>query len=254
MSPFLLLLLPFLIVIATDFHYEEGLSEGYGPSQWFKLGECAHSQQSPIEINPTDLTLSETCNTPLDWHIDRTAYNLSVTHKGEDGHTIVLKNDAAKSDIYLDNAFQYDDSSQHSKYKFDSLHFHWGPGDQNGSEHIFTGVTTTLEVHFVHYSTDYDTVGDAVAAWNALSEDDSQDMHTLGVVGFLFEEVDTTEDYNAAADAILLELATNTAMQDVWSDADGVAYLNLIIADLVDADDFMDNYYHYEGSLTTPPC
>ena len=214
---------------------------------------CGHSQQSPIEIDPTDFT-DDNCSEPLNWHIDDTSYNFSVSHKGEAGHTIVLKSDASKSDIYLENAFQYDGSSQHSKYKFDSLHFHWGPGDKNGSEHVYTGQTTTLEVHFVHYSSDYADVGAAVAAWDALSEDDSQDMHTLGVVGFLFEEVDSTEDYNVAADAIVLELATNTAMQDVWSDADGVAYLDLVIYDLVNATDFMDNYYHYEGSLTTPPC
>ena len=60
--------------------------------------------------------------------------------------------------------------------------------------------------------------------------------------------------HNGDADAILLELATNIAMQDVWSDADGTAYLDLVIYDLVNATDFMDHYYHYEGSLTTPPC
>merc|ERR1719242_2974223 len=216
-------------------HYEEELSTGYPPSEWHKVND-------------------DTCSTPLDWHIDETSYNWSVSHKGDAGYTIVLKNDAAKSDIYLDNAFQYANSSQHSKYKFDSPHFHWGPGDKNGSEHIFTGTTSTLEVHFVFYSSDYDSVSDAVGAWEALSDDDSLDMHTLGVVGFLFEEVDSSEDYNAAADAILLELATNSAMQSVWSDVEGVADLNLTISDSVDADDFMENYYHYEGSLTTPPC
>ena len=156
---------------------------------------------------------------------------------------MVYESDAAKSDIYLENAFQYDGSSQHSKYKFDSLHFHWGPGDQNGSEHVYTGQTTTLEVHFVHYSSDYDSVGAAVAAWDALSEEDSQDMHTLGVVGFLFEEVHSTETYNEKADAILLELANNSAMQDVWTYADGAASLNLVIYDLVDPDDSIWSYY-----------
>ena len=190
MRTLLLFLCTLVALHATKFHYEEGLSSGYGPSEWYLADDnCGHSQQSPIEIDPSDFSQNETCDTPLNWNIDRTSYNFSVTHKGEDGHTIVLKSDAAKSDIYLDNAFQYDGSSQHSKYKFDSLHFHWGPGDQNGSEHVYTGQTTTLEVHFVHYSSDYSDVGAAVGAWDALSEDDSLDMHTLGVVGFLFEEV-----------------------------------------------------------------
>merc|ERR1719250_96619 len=43
-------------------------------------------------------------------------------------------------------------------------------------------------------------------------------------------------------------------MESVWSDADGEATISFSIPDLVAADDFMQNYYHYWGSLTTPPC
>merc|ERR1712190_252082 len=131
---------------------------------------------------------------------------------------------------------------------------YWGPGNQNGSEHVYEGKTTTLEVHFVHYSTDYDSVSDAVGAWDALSEDDTQDMHTLAVTGFLFEEVRASDRYNEGADNILLEFAENDEMTEVWSNATGSAVLSFAITDLVDVDDFESNYYHYWGSLTTPPC
>merc|ERR1719225_1345540 len=79
-------------------------------------------------------------------------------------------------------------------------------------------------------------------------------MHTLGVVGFLFEEVADTETYNTAADSILLEFATDSQMDEVWANATGSAELSFAITDLVDVDDFESNYYHYWGSLTTPPC
>merc|ERR1719242_1082912 len=63
-------------------HYEEELSTGYPPSEWYKVNEnCGHSQQSPIEIDPSEF--SETCDTELEWNIDDTTYTWSVTHKGE---------------------------------------------------------------------------------------------------------------------------------------------------------------------------
>merc|ERR1719420_2783788 len=85
--------------------------------------------------------------------------------------------------------------------------------------------TTTFEVHFVHYSSDYDGVASAVAAWDALSEQEDQDMHTLGVVGFLFEEVGDDEEYDESADGVLLQF-TSSGMAEVWQDAIGSASLS----------------------------
>merc|ERR1712176_1496456 len=41
---------------------------------------------------------------------------------------------------------------------------------------------------------------------------------------------------------------------DVWAYANGSAAFSFAITDLVDPEDFESNYYHYWGSLTTPPC
>merc|ERR1719474_1244655 len=234
-----------------DWHYEDELDDG--PSNWGDVNAlCEHEQQSPITIYPEAFYDLSECSEPLNWHVDDTIYDWTVTHKGEGGHTLSIVNDAAKSDVYLENAWQT--TNQHEKYKLYGFHFHWGPGDKNGSEHVYTGVTTTFEVHFVHYSSDYPSVGDAVGAWDALEDDDSKDMHTLGVVGFLFEEVANHEDYNLKADSVLLQFVADPEMESVWSDADGEATISFSIYDLVDPDDFMSNYYHYWGSLTTPPC
>ena len=260
MAPSVLFLLFILFVIAItlenaednslQWHYEEGL-DLIGPTHWYQIEGaelCGHSQQSPIEIDPSHFRHNDTCSVPLNWTVPSTAYNFSVSHKGEDGHTIVLKHPAL-SQIQLHNP-------QHSRYKLDSLHFHWGPGHNNGSEHVFTGFVTTLEVHFVHYAQEYHSVGSAFDAWeNASRSDDpnTNDMHTLAVVGFLFEETIDSQ-YDVHSDAILLELATNTAMHSVWSNATGEAHLTFAITDLVNTVGFMDNYYYYDGSLTTPPC
>jgi len=237
-----------------DWHYETDLEDG--PSNWADIegGElCDHEQQSPILIDPEWFTDEATCETPLDWHVEDTQYNWTVTHKGESGHTLSVYSSAAKADTYLYNAFGTN-GDQHEKYKFYSLHFHWGKGNQNGSEHVFEGTTSTFEVHFVHYSSDYEAVGDAVAAWDTLSESSSQDMHTLGVAGFLFEEVGDADEYNTAADAVLLQFAEDASMSDVWANGTGSALLTFAITDLVDVEDFESENYHYWGSLTTPPC
>merc|ERR1719334_1001458 len=234
-----------------EWHYEDDLPNG--PSNWGNVNAlCDHEQQSPILIDPAELDALDVCGVPLNWHVDDTVYDWTVTHKGEGGHTLSIYSAAAKNDVYLRNSYQLTD--QHWKYKLYGFHMHWGPGNQNGSEHVFEGKTTTLEIHFVHYSTDYDSVGAAVAAWDALADDDSQDMHTLGVVGFLFEEVRASDRYNEEADAILLQFAEADDMDEVWKFANGSATLSFAITDLVDVDSFETNYYHYWGSLTTPPC
>ena len=187
--------------------------------------------------------------------MDDTVYDWTVTHKGEGGHTLSIYSSAAKSDVYLENAWQ--STEQHEKYKLYGFHFHWGPDAQNGSEHLYEGVTTTMEVHFVHYSSDYHSVAEAVADWDLLSastDPKANDMHSLGVVGVLFEEVGDDEAYNTAADGVLLQFVDGDAMESVWRNATGYAHLTFAITDLVDAADFMEHYYHYEGSLTTPPC
>ena len=239
-----------------DWHYEDNLDDG--PSNWHLIegGElCAHKQQSPILIDPLDFDdiLSENdCGSPLEWNVDDTVYNWTVTHKGEAGHTLGISNENAKDNVYLMNSYQT--TSQHEKYKLSSFHFHWGPGNVNGSEHVFDGVTTTFEVHFVHYSNDYLSVGGAVEDWEDLHNVSGQDMHTLGVVGFLFEEVGDDEDYNEKSDAILGLFANDEGMDEVWNNGTGEAYLSFSITDFVAVEDFTNNYYHYWGSLTTPPC
>ena len=67
-------------------------------------------------------------------------------------------------------------------------------------------------------------------------------------------QVDGDDDYNEAADTVLLKFALDSGMEAVWSNASGSASVTFAITDLVNATDFEEHYYHYEGSLTTPPC
>lgn len=40
----------------------------------------------------------------------------------------------------------------------DSLHFHWGQDDENGSEHKLFGRNTAAEAHIVAYNSKYDSI------------------------------------------------------------------------------------------------
>ena len=75
-----------------DWHYEDSLEDG--PSNWPNIegGElCGHSQQSPIRIDPDKLQLdgdAECDQMTLDWHVNDRQYEWTVSHKGENGHTL----------------------------------------------------------------------------------------------------------------------------------------------------------------------
>ncbi|KAJ9583992.1 hypothetical protein L9F63_021662 [Diploptera punctata] len=46
-------------------------------------------------------------------------------------------------------------------YVFDSLHFHWGPDNKNGSEHHVNGTKFSMEAHIVHHSNQFQTLKEA---------------------------------------------------------------------------------------------
>eukprot|EP01084_Bolivina_argentea_P072398 131452_1 len=152
---------------SLDWHYEEGY--GIGPSEWPTLPGshlCGHSQQSPIQINPSDFVFNTPCNTPLNWNIDNTTYNFTVSHRGDDGHTILFENNLLSSNININK-----------NYILDSFHFHWGNDSSSGSEHIFTNITTTLEIHFVHYAINYTSAINAIKSWHNITSLQTNNMN-----------------------------------------------------------------------------
>ena len=114
-------------------------------------------------------------------------------------------------------------------YKLLQFHVHWGKTSGEGSEHRVDGEQAELEIHFVH------------RLQNPL---DSERMEYTVVA--VFGDVDEDESLTAP----WTQLDPTPIME---SGSDSVRLTGFVLDQLLpDLDDL--NYWHYEGSLTTPPC
>ena len=231
---------------SAKWSYKE--SDLYGPSNWFRLFPlCNHVKQSPILIDPNDFDEEMNCTDTIQWTADDKIYNWSISHND---HTILAKSKRATKRVRIIDTFQ-GGNSLHSQYIFDHFHVHWGPESRNGSEHIIkNNISTFFEAHFVHFSDVYNGSKAAIDAWS-----ESNDTNTLAVIGVLFHETTGLNDeYNTKADSILLQLASNQNMDAVWRNKSDEAFLSFAISDIVNISEVSSGFYHYNGSLTTPPC
>ena len=181
---------------------------------------------------------SNKCGPDLEWRTDTTHTDYQINN---DGATMVLvpQNNQYPVGI-LPNHFYYDTLGTNKNYCMHSLHFHWSTDNSQGSEHTINGKEYPLCVHFVHFSCDYATLTDALTDTNA------SDPYVLAVVGVIFEldeEADNSALNRMLADDVL----------DAISEPGNIEIDDLELFDLVPDDIQTAGYYHYEGSLTTPP-
>ena len=112
-------------------------------------------------------------------------------------------------------------------YELAQFHFHWGRGNEEGSEHLVNSAAEELEIHFVHTLQNGNdaTAGDYITVVGVFAEVDP-DAELTGPWALL----------NATA---VRELDSNISVS-------GLNFSMLMPAEL--------DYYYYMGSLTTPPC
>ena len=134
-----------------------------------------------------------------------------------------------------------------SKYCLDAFHIHWGVEDNTGSEHRINGKQSVMEMHFVHYKCPtYKKVSEAMGI--TIPNDDKADP-TLAVVSVLFE---IGQDENVLIQKIVDQIQ-GLKLKTVGA---GITISDTDFFDVVpmDDDEIEGSYYHYKGSLTTPPC
>uniref|UniRef100_A0A3B3XB07 Carbonic anhydrase n=1 Tax=Poecilia mexicana TaxID=48701 RepID=A0A3B3XB07_9TELE len=190
-----------------------------GQDYWSnKYPYCGGSFQSPIHITSDLLRFSPTLRP-----IEVRNYKLSSTEQltlRNDGHSLKLSLPPTMYVAGLPNQFT---AAQ--------LHFHWGSSNwPTGSEHLVDSKKFAAELHIVHYNSDkYPDINTAI--------DKSDGLAVLGVL---------IKRLSSKVNQILLHIC-----YFVFSDFE-VRVPGFNVRELLPAR--LDEYYRYDGSLTTPPC
>ncbi|XP_062855714.1 carbonic anhydrase 12 [Trichomycterus rosablanca] len=181
---------------------------------------CGGAFQSPINFQPKLLRYD-----PDLLPIQLQNYNLSSSEQ------LTLSNNGHSVQLSLPSRMQL--VSLPDQYSAAQLHFHWGSANVlAGSEHAVNGKQFPAELHLVHFnSARYPNISMAV--------DKSDGLAVLGV----FIEVG---EFNPAFDQFL------KFVQGIKYKDQKVQIPAFNIQKLLPA--YLDEYYRYDGSLTTPPC
>ncbi|KAM6301581.1 LOW QUALITY PROTEIN: carbonic anhydrase 9 [Podargus strigoides] len=181
---------------------------------------CAGTMQSPINIDT-----AKTIFSPQLRPIQLSGYSLPANEKlkmSNNGHTVVLE---LPESLAITGGYA-------QQYRAVQLHLHWGSTLGPGSEHTVNGHRFPAEIHVVHYNTKYNSFKEAMVHPDGLA--------VLGA----FLEVGPRE--NPYYQEILEHL------YEIQRTGEEVLVSGFNIAGLLPAN--LKLYFHYNGSLTTPPC
>jgi len=240
---------------------------GNNVSHWPELvAECGNDRQSPIDIAAA--YQYRKCDEPLElkwishhehYAIRNTGYSLlampfQIDHNGgADISGLEVMHHANDTNIRLQNSFYHTYEDQVNKeYCFDSLHFHWGKTNKDGSEHTIAGESFPLEVHLVHYSCDYTVAGDALTDYasgkSGLKYDDA---NVLAVIGVIFEIGAPNPILNKILDDMIIDNIYEKNEESEVGKLVEMYYTDFDVKGLLPQS---REIYAYQGSLTTPPC
>ncbi|XP_072138321.1 carbonic anhydrase 12 [Mobula birostris] len=192
-----------------------------GEDHWaLSYPHCGKFQQSPIDFHTGIYTYS-----PALAPIQLIGYNLSATQK------LSLTNDGHAVKVTLPPSMHI--ISMSHRYTAVQLHLHWGSETEPvGSEHTISGRHYPSELHIVHYNSEkYENISIA---------QDKEDG--LAVLGILIK----VGSFNAAYNQIFQHL------KEIQYKGEEVRISGFDISDLLPSR--LDEYFRYNGSLTTPPC
>ncbi|KAL2714792.1 carbonic anhydrase 1-like [Vespula squamosa] len=116
------------------------------------LGYLEGDLPSPIDLDISNMTKINLA--PLQWfYHDIAARKVKITNTGQ---TAVLGGRWLAEDPYINGG------PLNGNYVFSQMHFHWGETEMYGSEHRADGANTPMELHVVHFKTQYSTLEEAL--------------------------------------------------------------------------------------------
>ena len=175
---------------------------------------CYGVRQSPINIRTYDAVIYRDLTNLTLWNFDQ---HYSGTFENN-GHTVKFTPASGSPAALFQNYL--------GTYQLQQFHLHWGNDVNQGSEHTVNGESASGELHFVtKKTTGIGTTGDSYAVLAIfLIALDSIPM--TGTIKVLYDNMPTADQQsNSITGVQLTDFLPNSL-----------------------------NYYHYEGSLTTPPC
>ncbi|KAK0098510.1 hypothetical protein PV326_007577 [Microctonus aethiopoides] len=197
-----------------------------GPNHWGdSYNGCVGKHQSPINIEEhivTNVTLPLLKFIGLDHARDAYLTN--------NGHTAVLRlNDSGPAMITGGPLGSV-------QYVFEQLHFHWGENDLEGSEDLINNHSFAMELHVVFYKQNYGSMAHAIDHSDGLT-----------VLAYFFEAGD---DDNPTYEPIVNAVSNIQSVESNVTLAKPMNLESILIPNHVSIQD----YFTYNGSLTTPPC
>jgi carbonic anhydrase len=168
-------------IIFTKVPSSSALGVNYEPEEWcYRDPDCdpeselwpgvyqTGTMQSPIDLwTPPYQSLRYSAEAVFQ-HLP--LENLKADHYFilNNGHTVNLVFSPSmyhSCDDYVIRHNSFLNSYQRHSYKFGNVHFHWGKTNLEGSEHTVRGKSYSMEMHLVHYSDGYTSVG-PIEQWN----------------------------------------------------------------------------------------
>jgi len=202
---------------SADWSYD-GIN-GPGPENW--PGICTTGTfQSPINIESQNTTEIE--EKPFIFHgYDVTPKNAEISNNG---HTVGI--------TFENQRISLSGGGLPGGYTYHSLHFHWGQKNivSKGSEHLIDGNAYPLELHLVHFKSEYGGI-------------DRTKRDGLAVLGIFFQiQEEDNRDLNNFINSL-----EKVQHKDDTENIQPFPLEKLLPRNT-------DMFYRYEGSLTTPTC
>lgn len=195
-----------------------------GPEMWSHLGysQCSGQRQSPINV-VTNRVIRKHFK-PIEFnHFDQIPLEMNLTNNFH----------SAKASLEWNQVPSIRSGGLPGEYEVINFHFHWGKLDYKGSEHTVDGESFPLEMHIVCQNTKYPDLQDAL-----------QHPDGLAVLGIMFE---VSEANNRAMKRLEPALRQITTGGESVTVEEPPRLLELMPWNTND-------FYRYDGSLTTPNC